>query len=178
VLARAGPHPALILKDDVVSFGFDLLDSDLPLSPAFPILLNRIVDQLVRGLIAAVPVEVLPGTGLSIATDQAVRVRLPDGASVDLTPTAGKAVLAETDQAGLYRVQLKGQEYSVAASLRSPTESDLRADPGHDVLSGLATGPASAGESHSLVEEWWWELALGALLVLMLEWFWYHRRPA
>ncbi len=180
VLARAGPHPAIVLKDNVVSFGFDLLDSDMPLSPAFPILLNRVVDQLVRGLIAAVPVEVVPGSGLTIATDEKVTVRRPDGSSEELTPSGGQAVLAETEQAGLYRVTLKGQQYSVAATLRSPTESELRGEAGHDMLSGLPQNGAAdaAAVTHSLVREWWWELALGALLVLMLEWFWYHRRAA
>lgn len=179
VLARAGPHPAIVLENNVVRFGFDLFDSDLPLSPAFPILLNRIVDQLVRGLIVAVPVEVRPGTGLSIATDQPVKVRRPDGGTVSLTPTGGLAVLAETDQAGLYRVTLKEQEYAVAASLRSSVESDLRAESGHDLLSGLSSEAMKGNAvTHSLVREWWWELALGALLVLMLEWFWFHRRSA
>lgn len=178
VLARAGPHPAIVLEDNVVRFGFDLFDSDLPLSPAFPILLNRIVDQLVRGLIAAVPVEVLPGTGLVIATDQPVQVRRPDGVTVSLTPTAGLAVLAETDQAGLYRVTLKGQDYPVAASLRSSLESDLRGEPGQDRLAALEPTAVKDISHHSLVREWWWELALGALLVLMLEWYWFHRRPA
>ncbi|GMU55332.1 MAG: hypothetical protein AMXMBFR33_44780 [Candidatus Xenobia bacterium] len=177
VLARAGAHPAIVLDEErFLRFGFDLYQSDLPLSPAFPILLHRLVDQLVRGLIAAVPVEVVPGTGLEVATDQSVTVRRPDGGKLTLTPTAGKAVLAETDQAGLYRVELKGQQYPVAANLRSATESDLRTEAGHDILSGLATPRDQPAASHSLVREWWWELALGALFLLMLEWYWYHRR--
>lgn len=179
VLARAGSHPAIVLQDKVVRFGFDLFDSDLPLSPAFPILLNRVVDQLVRGLIAAVPVELLPGAGLTVATDQPVTVRLPDGATVKLMPTGGQAVLAETELAGLYHVRLLERDYAVAASLRSPTESDLRAGSGHDMLSGLKPSPDGApAASRSLVREWWWELALLGLGVLMLEWFWFHRRPA
>ncbi|MEW6281369.1 MAG: BatA and WFA domain-containing protein [Candidatus Eremiobacterota bacterium] len=181
VLARAGPHPAITVERErgrtLVRLGFNLYESDFPLSPSFPIFISRVVDQLVRGLVGSVPLELVPGTALVLRTDQTVRILPPGGGSATLEPLRGEVVLADTTRAGLYRVELGDSVYFVAATLRSPLESDLRVDPGRDRLSAVAeTGKSSTqAPSHSLVEEYWWELVLAALLVLLGEWYLYHR---
>lgn len=174
VLAEAGGEPALALvrheSSVALVLAFDLYASDLPLSPAFPILVARFVEQEVRPGHQAVPEQVAGGTGIPVRTAAAVRVSTPSGGRFPVTPREGLALFGETFEAGFYHVTVGEEVLPVAVNLFSPRESHLTEAP--DDRQGETVAP---GMLASAVREYWWELVLAALLVLLAEWLLYHR---
>ena len=178
VLARAGGREALVLVRQgartALVLAFDLYHSDLPLSPALPLLFASLVEQRSLGQ-GPVATEAVPGEPLEIRTDQPVQAQLPSGQVLDLSPEDGRAVLADSGQVGLYRVRLQGQDWPVAVNLLDEGECDLEAPSAPSAFPppGAAPGgPVQAG----LLEVWPW-LGSCALALLLLEWLLYHRRP-
>jgi hypothetical protein len=108
--------------------------------------------------------------------DEAVVIR-PDGERVDLAPETSEAVFADTLQPGLYRVELRRDGATVkseafAINLFDPVES--RIAPERSVTVGSVTISRDAREETGRREFWPWVAAL-ALLVLLVEWWMYHR---
>ncbi|MCA9794853.1 MAG: hypothetical protein KC910_23760, partial [Candidatus Eremiobacteraeota bacterium] len=171
-LARAGEDPALILRrqsgQTTLFVAFDLYRSNLPLSPMLPILMARFIETEVRPFRAAVPDQALTGAGLSIRAPGTVGVTTPEGRRAEVAD----GLFLDTGQAGFYRVDFQGQSRQVAVNLFSSQESTLGESPG-DVL-GVA--PESAQNTRSLAQEWWWQLVALGLVVLVGEWFLFHRR--
>lgn len=178
VLARAGGEPALALVRSgpatALVFAFDLYRSDLPLSPALPLLFAEVVEKELGAGAGPVEPEGVPGQPLRIRASEPVQVHLPTGETVELEPEEGHAVLSETGRVGLYRIQLGGEQWPVAVSLLSDEESDL--SPGEAPPPGTGPGPgAPPAASRGVAELWPW-VAAGSLLLLLAEWFLYHRR--
>jgi len=166
----------------VAILAFDLHASDLPLQIAFPILISNLMNWLVPARSVDVPPLLQPG--------DPVLVRPPVGASeVAVTgptgqrwtyPVEGSAPIpfAETGDPGVYRIAYAGldpaeeREARFAVNLFSELESDIR--PRDTIAVGKA--PVS-GEGTGAVarREWWRWVALGGLLVLLVEWA-VHRR--
>ncbi|MBI2868222.1 MAG: VWA domain-containing protein [Chloroflexi bacterium] len=156
-------------------FAFDLHDSDLPLQPTFPILVQHLVSWLLPGL----------GSGLNVRSGEVVNapvspqagrawVETPGGQRVQVAPPFPPDPLP-ADQLGVYRVvqELDGKEHVnyFVANLFRPEESALSPS----ALPSVATGPAETpGDRHVPWEISPW-LALAALAVLGLEWWVYSR---
>lgn len=153
--------------------GFDLHESNLPLQVAFPILGDHLLSWLggadeVRAAYAGDPLEIA-----APATTDEVRIRMPGGRESSISPGQ---VFDETDRAGFYNLTFSAgdkviSERTVALSF-PPRESDLvpkgvEAPAGGD-RPGLVTDART-----SLVS---WVLA-GALVLMLLEWWWAHGRP-
>lgn len=172
-LATAGGQPALLLlrRDDsqAVVFAFDLNLSDLVLSPAFPMLVARILEQLVAGALDTAAEALVAGQELSVRSAVPIELVDPTGKVNTLTPRQGRCSTLDTTRAGLYQLRSEGQSRDLAVNLVSATESALAAAPAD--VSGTLAGATS--QSPSMLEEYWQELALAALLVLLLEWFLY-----
>lgn len=173
VLATAGGQPALVLlrggDSQAVLFLFDLEQSDLVLSPAFPMLMARLLEGLVGGSLDTAAEALVAGQELSLRSAVPVEVTDPQGRIHELTPRQGRCSTLDTTRAGLYRLSSEGQSRQLAVNLMSPGESALAAAPAD--VSGASAG--HAGQSPSMLEEYWRELAGAALLVLLLEWFLY-----
>jgi hypothetical protein len=107
-----------------------------------------------------------------------VRVVAPNDVVTAFRTGQGPITYAATNTPGLYRVQqiVQGGQQTVeddlfAANLTNPEESDTRPR-----LSGLdASGPVDAGLT-ILRREFWVILAALMLPLVMVEWFWFHRR--
>lgn len=164
----------------VAVLAFDLRRSDLPLQVAFPLLFANLLEWLAPGRAAALPQSVSPGAVLALppaseTAGQATVIR-PDGSTVTLLVPAvdsSPAVIAETGQLGVYRLDMPGgRSLHYAVNLFSPQESRL--DPAED-LPGASSVAGAAGLAGLAQREWWRPIALLALALLCLEWLVYHR---
>ena len=152
-------------------FGFDVHQSDLPLQPGFPVLVQHLLDWLVPPTSTATPV-VQVGESVSIASlpeAASVVVTGPDGRQVQVGPPLPPPPFSGTDVPGLYQVTQRdagGRETKsfFAANFLNPRESQLA--PGKD--SGAPTvGPKR--EPLKAPQEFWEALAVLGLVFLAIE---------
>jgi hypothetical protein len=155
-------------------------NTDLVLQPAWPILIAELASWYSPPRVLDTSAGLPPGTPVTIRfienADEAVVIR-PDGERVDLAPETSEAVFADTLQPGLYRVELRRDGATVkseafAINLFDPVES--RIAPERSVTVGSVTISRDAREETGRREFWPWVAAL-ALLVLLVEWWMYHR---
>jgi Ca-activated chloride channel family protein len=160
---------------------FDLRASDLPLQLAFPIFIANALEWYS-------PANILDNTR-PFAVGATINARPPvDATSLRLTqpddsqrtiPIEGAGVvLTDTHQVGLYTLDiLRGDDVlesvPFAVTLFGTGESNIA--PQASITLGGATADTTGEEQFSWREYWEW-LALGALLVLMWEWWVYYRR--
>lgn len=163
---RIGDAPAVVVP-------FDLLASDLPLRPAWPLLVANAARWLTGGSAGtgAVPV----GSVLALqppAGTTSVTATSPAGETVRVDPGAPTL---QVDLVGTWQVDFGGVEGTVGDPLVLPViaaleEGDLarpRPDPSAPAAAGATE--AETGEGlHSLV----WPLALAALALVVAEWLW------
>lgn len=165
----------------VAALTFDLLDSDLPLQIAFPILFAHLVDYLAPLQAVSGAEDLLPGESVRIMPGldvQTVAVSSPEGRIYALVPDENDLLFSTTAELGVYAVNfLKETSQSVeffAVNLFSEQEMDIT--PVDSIQVGRATIEASAQERLGRRALWQW-FALLALGGLTLEWWVYHRRP-
>jgi hypothetical protein len=161
---------------------FDLHRSDLPLQIAFPILLANLVQWLTPGLGGDVPDQVVPGEAISFSIpfwngngEQAIAtITRPDGKSTKLEVKSNRVVFADTDQLGLYRLDLGGdQSFEFVVNLFSPPESRIK--PASSLPMVEASAETQAKNYQLTRREWWRYGAVFALFLLVVEWLVYNR---
>lgn len=174
---RSGEHPLLIAGERgpqrVAALAFDVLESDLPLRVAFPLLMHSTIQWLAGERADSLPV----------LTAGAV-FQIPNGRSVMPTPlTAPPGLRAVESQPpiagffqplrnGFYQMTGDGPARWIAVNTFSTAESDLRAGGGGDARAGML--PLSGSVFHGW-PPWQW-LALAAFALLVVEWCLFHRR--
>ena len=162
---------------------FDLRDSNLPLLIAYPILMANLLDWFSPADIVSLPEGLSVGDPLVIQPPllaDGVRITLPTGETRDL-PVNGRAlVFTDTNQLGLYRLEIvqagevvRSQNFAV--NLFATGESDISPVAEEDLTLGVGAVEAETNEQLGL-QEFWGLLVILALLALSLEWFVYHRR--
>ena len=179
-LAESADTPLIVAgeRDGLrrVWIGFDLLDSDLPLQPAFPILMGNLLRWMSTGETAGAAPAVKIGRpvaiNLGVDVEQAT-ITAPDGRTAEVPLTDGRLRYAQTDRVGLYQVAAGGVRQPCAVSLLDADESDLT--PRSELQVGRTRVVAPGGSSLRHQELWRWAVGL-ALALLMIEWWWYHRR--
>ncbi len=180
-LVTAAGGPLLLVGEPagrrVAVLTFDLHRSDLPLLVAFPVLMANLVDWLRPGL----PFDVggqsslHPGEPLTLhpASAGELRITRPDGTIWTADPGESPMVFAETEQLGLYQVELDGSPAGqFAVNLLSLAESTLTRQ--EAITLGRARVTPSGEEELGQRELWPW-LAAAALAILLVEWWVYHR---
>ena len=162
---------------------FDLRDSNLPLLIAYPILMANLLDWFSPADIVSLPEGLSVGDPLVIqppllADD--VRITLPTGETSDLPVNGSALVFTDTNQLGLYRLEIvqagevvRSQNFAV--NLFATGESDIAPVAEEDLTLGGGAVEAETNEQLGL-QEFWGLLVILALLALLLEWFVYHRR--
>lgn len=162
---------------------FAVQNSDLPLNIAWPILMTNLVQWFTPsnivnnpvGLRLGDPVRILPP---SFEADT-VRIHLPDSSQHDFNIESDTLIFTDTTQPGLYSVDVLAggeivQSQMFAVNLFDERESDITPVTGELQL-GDAT--ATVGEREELgQQEFWTWILLGALAVLLIEWYVYHQR--
>ncbi len=168
----------------IAVIAFALSDSDLPLQITFPILMNNFMTWYRPEGVTLTETSVRTGESLTITPPllaDRVRVTKPDGSRREFGLTAGSLIYADTDQLGVYGVEIFAgsdelQNTQFAVNLFDAAESNIT--PRTQITLGEAVISEAADEQELGQREFWRWLALIALLVLMLEWFVYHRRLA
>ncbi|MCB9421001.1 MAG: VWA domain-containing protein [Ardenticatenaceae bacterium] len=159
---------------------FDLRDSDLPLQIAFPILMANITSWLNPGRAFDAPMGLQPGVPVTIvpgASTTAVSVQKPDGTTWRADVGEDALIFNETDQLGLYTVNLQDNggtrpAGSFAVNLFSPAESQIR--PVETVRIGQTTVKTTSNGDVGQREFWPWLIGL-AFVILLAEWWVHHR---
>jgi hypothetical protein len=149
-------------KTRAVVIGFGIEESNLPVTPAFPVLVGNALEWLAH------PASGEPATpgplALGASTTQVIA---PDGAIVPLV-RAGDRVLVNLRAPGLYAVEAGGSRRVIGVNIGRPDIANLM----------HTTQPAAPGTARpALGYRPWWTAALAAALVLLvLEWFTWQRR--
>ncbi len=120
-----------------------------------------------------------------------VELTLPDGSGVAVSPASdGQVSYGPVRDTGLYRFRWRGpggpedvesggrMQRIIAANLLDPSESDVRTQGTLDLAArqiAAAGAGAAGGDSNARQSLWPW-LLLGALAIVMLEWFVYNRK--
>jgi Ca-activated chloride channel homolog len=181
--SQAGP--VLLVRDSApraALLGFDLHDSDLPLSPAFPVLVERLSEYLAPDAVPPSPVEPDTPVDIPVPGGGSVAVTRPDGSTETLTVAAqaGDAVLTDTDQTGLYNATIRavGAQRVVAAHFAvdalDPARSAIAPQSRLASVHGAAGSPNPGGQGTVFDDLWPWLAAL-TLAVLTAEWAVFHR---
>jgi Ca-activated chloride channel homolog len=181
--SQAGP--VLLVRDSApraALLGFDLHDSDLPLSPAFPVLVERVSEYLAPDAVPPSPVEPDTPVNIPVPGGGSVAVTRPDGTTRTLTVAAqsGDAVLTDTDQTGVYTAVIRaaGAPQSVTAHFAvdalDPARSAIAARSQLVSVHGTTGSPIPSAQASVFDDLWPW-LAVLALAVLSAEWVVFHR---
>jgi hypothetical protein len=164
----------------VAVLSFDLHNSDLPLQITWPVLMANLIEWYT-------PRDVLTATSLKVGDSvvvrppfeaEIVRVTHPDGSEHTLPVDRDTLVYAGTGQPGIYQLDVLAggeviQSAPFAVNLFDASESDIT--PQAQIALGGATVGEAQEEELGQREFWPWA-ALLALLILLVEWYAYHRR--
>jgi Ca-activated chloride channel homolog len=160
--------------------GFDPLQSTWPLRISFPIFIANAVEWLDPASAGNSRLTVQSGEPLRLGLMQAVttaKVTRPDGSTRDLSfekPTR-EILFGDTGLQGSYRLQAGTNDVVFCVNLLDGVESDIR--PRDELPMGKFGSVAATRLKRANVETWRW-IALAGLAVLLLEWWWYHKRTA
>ena len=164
------------LGEKVAVISFRLQNSDLPLQVAFPLLISNLINWLAPQGISG------PSTQSGFATleislplgAQNVDITQPDGSKLtNLQPDQGKIIL-EAALPGIYTVNWGEDEPQLAVvNFISSQESQISP---LDNLPLLAQSDSVSELQDVDARKFIWRpFAIGALILLMIEWFVYHR---
>jgi len=155
---------------------FDLHDSDLPLQVTYPILMANLLNYLAPAQAFSAPDGLRPGETLTIKPaggDAVIAIEGPDGRRYTAQAAEAGVLFADTHLPGLYTVLSNQSVMGVfAVNLFNPAESDIR--PAQVIRLGRSDVAASAREETGQLEIWSW-LAAAAFVILLVEWWIYHR---
>lgn len=165
----------------IAVLGFALQNSDLPLKVAFPVLIANLVGFLAPGQ-GGEAATVEPGQPLIVPVPpdtSAVTVIRPDGARAELAPQNNQVVYGETDQLGVYQIEIGRPGADTLrrfAAVNLQNSSESRVEPRKQLSLFQAGGRvvATSQERTGRSEVWRW-LAWVALALLVIEWLVYQR---
>ncbi|MGA2748289.1 MAG: BatA and WFA domain-containing protein [Verrucomicrobiota bacterium] len=176
------PQTPLILAGElshqkIIWIGFDILQSTWPLRISFPMFIANAIDWLNPASTKSQELLLHAGEAFRYAFAQpvpAAEVTLPSGAkeAVPLSDSR-EIVFGDTARQGVYRMRAGTNEVVFCVNLLDAAESNIK--PREELQLGKfnKVGPTELKEAS--VEMWRW-IAAGALALLILEWWYYHRR--
>lgn len=186
VLVQGDDLPLLLAgereeRQRVVVLPFDLRQTNLPLSAAFPILMLNVMGYLEPP--GQVDTRILrPGEPVTIAPApqaEELQIRKPDGTTNAFKPAGAPIRFDQTALPGIYTVTQRAASAVVSQELFAVNPSDeAESDVRPRQLTFVNTGPDSAAglDTVAVQRELWLWLIPPALLVLLFEWWWFHRR--
>ena len=186
-LIQAGDSAILLAgrlnAQQIAILPFDLRDSNLPLLIAFPLLMANLLDWFSPADIISQSAGLTIGDVLTISPPlraDSIRITAPDATVYELPVAGDTLAFTQTDQLGLYQLDVieadeVARSQAFAVNLFATGESDIRPVPAGELRLGGA-GESASGEEQLGLQEFWLPLAVLALLLLMIEWWVYHRR--
>ncbi len=162
----------------IVWVGFDPLESNWPLRISFPIFIANAVEWLNPANAKNGLLLVKAGEAFHLALPHPLKtaeVTLPSGQTktLNLDPNADELVFGDTYKQGIYRLRAGTNETVFCVDLLDANESNIR--PRESISLGQYT-QVTATKLQRANMELWRTFALLALLVLLGEWWYYHRR--
>jgi hypothetical protein len=177
------PQAPLVLAGElgrqrIIWIGFDLLESNWPLRVSFPIFIANAVDWLNPANAKSAQLVVKPGDPFRLALarpEKSAQVTLPSGVTktLDVDPKANEFVFGDTLRQGIYRVHVGTNDTAFCADLLDTAESNIKP---RDELQLGKYSKVTATKMQRTNMELWRTIALIGLLMLMAEWWYYHRR--
>ena len=177
------PQAPLILAGElgrqrIIWIGFDVLQSNWPLRVSFPIFIANAVEWLDPANTRNSQLLVKAGDPFRLPLLEpasSAQITLPDGTTKSLTldPTANELVFGDTGKSGVYRLRLGTNETVFCVNLLDAAESNIK--PRDELQLGKYTKVSATTTKRANMEVWRTIAALG-LLVLLVEWWYYHRR--
>jgi len=160
-----------------VHIGFDLLDSDLPLRVAFPVLMENILEWLSPQKGMFVSHQVQAGEPYFIQLEglgSEVTVRKPSGEWVKMPATQNPLPFRDTGQVGVYTAKVGNKTQRFAVNLASERESDIAPKVSPSAAGGIA---AAAGTSiqETVKQPLWAYFIVFAFGLTLLEWYFWCR---
>jgi hypothetical protein len=165
-------------RQRIVWVGFDVLESNWPLRVSFPIFIANAVEWLNPANASGGQLLVKSGDAFRLALskpEKSAQVILPGGAtkSLDLDPNATEVVFGDTYKQGVYRLRLGTNETVFCVNLLDAAESNIQ--PRDELKFGKYSKFTATTMQRANMELWRTIAALG-LLMLLAEWWYYHRR--
>lgn len=163
----------------VVVFPFDFRQTNLPLSAAFPILMSNVLGYLepggqvnLRELRLGDPVTVQP-----LLLAETITVNRPDGAAVDFKSERQAVTFADTDLPGIYTVLQKAGTQLIAQDTFAVSPTDGReSNVTPQSLPSVNQQTETQFAQIEINREIWRWLVPPAILLVLFEWWWFHRR--
>jgi len=177
------PQAPLILAGElgrqrIIWIGFDVLESNWPLRVSFPIFIANAVEWLNPAAARSGQLLVKAGDPFRMAlaeTATEAQITLPGGSvqSLPLGASASELVFGDTRKQGVYRLRLGTNETAFCVNLLDAAESNIK--PRDELQLGKHTRVSATTVKRANMELWRSIAGLG-LLVLLVEWWYYHRR--
>jgi hypothetical protein len=164
----------------IAVLGFDLHDTDLPLQPAFPILIHNMVNWFLPPPVGE-DGQVVPGSPVTVQTwpgAEKVMITSPDQQAVTVGPPFPVVPFDKTDQVGLYQVTQVvhglARQGAFTVNLFDPLQSQLTPARALPVVHSTDFTLGNNMVPRELREVWPW-IAAFLLLVLCTEWWLFSR---
>jgi Ca-activated chloride channel homolog len=177
------PQAPLILAGElgrqrIIWIGFDILESNWPLRVSFPIFIPNAVEWLDPANTRSGQLLVKAGDPFRLPLVEpasSAQVTLPGGTTKSLTldPSANELVFGDTYKSGVYRLRLGTNDTVFCVNLLDAAESNIK--PRDELQLGKYTKVGATTTKRANMEVWRTIATLG-LLVLLAEWWYYHRR--
>lgn len=159
-----------------VHVGFDLMDSDLPLRVAFPVLMSNILEWLSPQQGTFVSHQVQAGEPYLLELDGVttdVSVRKPSGDWIKVPVTENPFPFRDTSQVGVYTVRIGKKNQRFAVNLVSREESDIIPKiPEHRAPSSAVV---SASTQETVKQPLWPYFVVLAFGLTLVEWYFWCR---
>ncbi|HYV26167.1 MAG TPA: VWA domain-containing protein, partial [Candidatus Eisenbacteria bacterium] len=167
-------------RQRILWIGFDTLQSTWPLRLSFPIFVANAMDWLNPASANASQFTVRAGDAFRLGLAQpltSAQITKPDGSmkTVLLEPTARELVFGDTTQQGIYRVKAGTNDLVLCVNLMDAAESQTT--PRSELPIGKYAKVKETTLRRANMELWRW-IAGAGLLVLLFEWWYYHKRTA
>ena len=181
-LADAPQAPLMLAgelgRQRIIWIGFDILESNWPLRVSFPIFIANAVEWLNPANAKGGQLLVKAGDVFRLALsypEKRAQITLPGGATktLEVDPNANEFVFGDTYKQGIYRLRLGTNDLVFCVDLLDSAESNIK--PRDELQLGKYTKVTATTMQRTNMELWRTIAALG-LLVLMGEWWYYHRR--
>lgn len=164
--------------NEIIVLPFDVKPSsnrNFALTPAFPIFISNAIDLMMgtKANWTNVKAGETIHTVFKESGNQVLTVKKPNGDEIKSRLQNGVFTFTETDTVGVYQVIGKGVDEKFSVNLFNEVESDIRPNA---ETKDLEQGGRYIDLSHLANRELWSVLILLAVMLLILEWWVYHRR--
>jgi len=177
------PQAPLILAGElgrqrILWVGFDPLESNWPLRISFPIFIANAVEWLNPANAQGGQLLVKAGEAFRFGLshpEKSAQIVLPGGETrnLNLDPNANEFVFGDTSKQGIYHLRLGTNEMVFCVDLLDAAESNIM--PRDELQLGKYTKVTATTMQRANMELWRTIAGIG-LLILLGEWWYYHRR--